>query len=229
MDSTEGETPVAKMKSEEDQQLKSLLDSTLQGKSRTFRTFLCCKSPISRVFYPIQSLYKSSIVSRLSYQYVNLRQVVYNHDKRYVTSKRKMKKAIQLKEPALIVTQKAEDDKGIHGFEHTYLKHEITPTAVCKFMALNKDNLTMSKSGNIVFQKTPTISPASSMTESLNQIDEIQQLIDELGEKDADIVEFDDENAFKRWRSELVFSIIVNRCVPTKYVFILRLRMIGKR
>lgn len=140
---------------------------------------------------------------------MSLRQVVFNHDIRYADVKSKKTK-IELNRPELIVTTKAEKDSGIHGFKSTYVNHEITADAVKQFIDENTDYLTMS-SGNITFREP---SGDERDAEALKKIEGIEEIITELNSNfDADIVEFDDEYAHESLRSELVFSIIVNRYV----------------
>lgn len=148
---------------------------------------------------------------------MSLRQVVFNHDVRYADVKSKKTK-IELNKPELIVTTQAEKDSGTHGFKSTYVNHEITAAAVKQFIDENTDHLTMSSSGYITFREP---SDDERDAEALKKIEGIEEIIAELNSNfDADIVEFDDEYAHESLRSELVFSVIVNRYVE-KFTFLL--------
>ena len=90
-------------------------------------------------------------------------------------------------------------------FNNTTLKHGITAKAIKTFIEENKVLLTTSSSGDIVF-KDPS---KKEEIEKEKRLDHWIKLVDELGEYDHDIVEFDDTFS----KSELVFSIVVNRLV----------------
>ena len=117
---------------------------------------------------------------------------------------------VQFNNPALIETSKTEEGSSIHGFKKATLKREITAKAIKMFIDSNKGHLTTSSSGDIVF-KDPSKKEDAKDNNGLTYLEEI---LDQLGDTfDADIIEFDDKFAKEKLKSELVYSIIINRYV----------------
>ena len=150
------------------------------------------------------------VVSKLIYQVVNLRQIVKAHHQddnndAHIKSK---KTKVQFNHPALIETSNTEEGSSIHGFKKPTLKREITSMAIKMFINSNKDRLTTSSCGDIAF-KNPS---KKEEIKDDNGLDALEELLDQLGDTfDADVIEFDDEFSDRKLKSELVFSIIVNR------------------
>lgn len=141
-------------------------------------------------------------MSNLVYSLGDLRQIVLDHGANFneeMTEKEKKENNIvEFDTPALVITKKSTG----RVFQSTLLKHEVTADNVLQFIKKNRRYLTNDDSGKIIFDTS------GMNTEPLP----IEKKLEALkGKFDADIIEFDDDEANKGLKSQLLYGIVVNR------------------
>lgn len=150
----------------------------------------------------LNNVSQSTAVSNLVYSLGDLRQIVLDHGANFneeMTEKEKKENNIvEFDTPALVITKKSTG----RVFQSTLLKHEVTADNVLQFIKKNRRYLTNDDSGKIIFDTS------GMNTEPLP----IEKKLEALkGKFDADIIEFDDDEANKGLKSQLLYGIVVNR------------------
>lgn len=141
------------------------------------------------------------------YCYARLRDIIHDHEITLPENKDK-EDAVAFDQPELVYTQIS---GGEPIFKDTHMKYPVTAVNILKFIKLNRRYLKDVK-GKIAFDKEGDANLERGGDKVLRISRRLMQVDDEY---DADIVEFDDENVEEGLSSELVFSIVVNRCVLT--------------
>ena len=90
------------------------------------------------------------------------------------------------------------------------MKYPVTAVAILKFIKLNRRFL-KDEEGTLTFDKDGDAHLEEGGDKVLNISRRLMQVDDEF---DADIIDFDDEFVEEGLKSELVYSVIANRCVP---------------
>ena len=139
------------------------------------------------------------------YSYQTLRDIIHDNEVTLPENKNNTY-AVAFIQPELIYTQLVDVEPM---FEDTYMKYPVTAVDILKFIKLNRrylkdvdGTLTFDREGDSYLE--PGGDEKLSITKRLMQVDD---------EYDADIIEFDDEFVEEGLTSELVYSILINRCV----------------
>lgn len=121
-----------------------------------------------------------------------------NFNEEMTEKEKKENNIVEFDSPALVITRKSTG----RVLQSTLLKHEVTADNVLQFIQKNRRHLTNDDSGNIIFDtsgKNTKPLPIETKLEALK------------GKFDADIIEFDDDEANKGLKSQLLYGIVVNR------------------
>lgn len=158
---------------------------------------------------PLES---SLIMSRLIYYFADVRDIVRDHEATLSNnrdlSEEEKKEAIlvEFDSPALVWTQESADKV----FPSTYMHNPVTFPAIIEFLNKNRGYIKQDSMTDY-----PTFVPDGSNTAPQAMLN----ILDDLDDFDADIVDFDDQFCEEGCATELIFSIIVDRTSKTTTVF----------
>ena len=139
------------------------------------------------------------------YSYQTLRDIIHDHEVSLPENKGN-EDAVAFNQPELIYTQLV-DMEPI--FKDTYMKFPVTAENILKFIRLNRGYL-KDVEGTLTFDEEGDADLEKGGMQALGISTRLMQVDDEY---DADIIEFDDEFVEEGLKSELVYSVLVNRYV----------------
>ena len=143
-------------------------------------------------------------MSRLIYYFADVRDIVEDHDinleanKALSEEEKKCRKLVAFKQPELVWTQDVDGKV----FPSTYMNKPISFKGIIDFLNMNRGYIKQDEMTDY-----PEFVPDGSNTVPQAML----SVLDDLGEFDADIVDFDDQYAEKGKATELIFAIIVDR------------------
>jgi len=143
----------------------------------------CLSTPAKRP--PLSSMLRSS---NLIYAFTTIRDVIRTEN-------------VEFKESYLVDTQFAPDANRI--YETTYMKHSMDPADLLRFVDLNRGYFKETDTQSILFDKTGTNTKKISFEEGVESLQEKNN--------DVHVVECDDSDGNEKLKSELVYSIVLNR------------------
>jgi len=150
---------------------------------------------------PIES---TLIMSRLIYYFADVRDIVRDHDinlaanKALTEEQKGDRKFVAFKDVELVWTQDVTDKV----FPSTFMHKPISFKGIIEFLNKNR---------GYIKQDEMTDYPAFTPDNSNTTPQAMLEILDDLGEFDADIVDFDDQFSERGDSTELIFSIIVDR------------------